>query len=150
MVEQYKSFEELSLKELYTVLQLRSEIFVVEQNCVYQDLDGEDYRAIHFLCTSDQNKGDLVAYCRIFMPESKQEEAKIGRVLVKEEHRTAGYGRKMMMSAMKWINQQGVDKMRLEAQTYLIGFYSSLGFEAQGEEYLEDGIPHISMALRPQ
>lgn len=150
MKEQFKTFEELSLKELYTVLQLRSEIFVVEQNCVYQDLDGQDPKSIHLLVRANQNSEELLAYCRIFMPESSSGEAKIGRVLVKEEHRTSGYGRKMMLSAMKWINQHGVDKMRLEAQTYLIRFYSSLGFEAQGEEYLEDGIPHISMTLRPQ
>lgn len=145
MDERIKSWRELTLNELYEFLQLRSEVFVVEQECVYQDVDGMDERAHHVMFYS--RKGELAAYCRVFLAQEKEGECRIGRVLVAEKYRKEGLGKRLMNSSLEWLEKQGYKKIRLEAQTYLIRFYSDLGFMVDGEEYLEDGIPHISMKL---
>lgn len=143
MIIQIKTFGELRPLELYKVLQLRSKVFVVEQNCVYQDLDGKDTIATHILGL----KGDIVvAYTRIFGPGDYFKEASIGRVAVKEEERRYGYGRLIMEASLKAIHDKfGTIPVRISAQSYLLQFYNSLGFVKTGIEYLEDGIPHISM-----
>lgn len=138
-----KRFEELTLEELYGILQLRSEVFVVEQDCVYQDIDGKDQKALHAL--GIKNK-EVVAYTRIFQPGAYFEQASIGRVVVKESERTYGYGYEIMMASIKAIHDHlNETTIKLSAQTYLKKFYNSLGFKEVGEEYLEDGIPHIGM-----
>lgn len=138
-----KRFEELTLEELYGILQLRSEVFVVEQDCVYQDIDGKDQKALHAL--GIKNK-EVVAYTRIFQPGAYFEQASIGRVVVKESERTYGYGSEIMMASIKAIHDHlNETTIKLSAQTYLKKFYNSLGFKEVGEEYLEDGIPHIGM-----
>jgi len=147
MEHHFKSWDELSTNDLYGVLQLRSEVFVVEQECIYSDVDGIDDQAVHLIYPSQQGMVPK-AYCRIFMPVAPQIEAKIGRVVVDNKYRTEGLGRELMKTAVNWIQNQGIEGIRLEAQTYLIDFYSSLGFQVDGKEYLEDGIPHISMSLR--
>lgn len=141
-----RKFQELTLDELYSVLQLRSEVFCVEQNCVYQDLDDKDQKAHHLLgIKSDQ----LVAYTRIFAPGDYFDDASIGRVLVKESERTHGYGQDIMKTSINFVNQVfNTTSIRLSAQSYLIKFYGSLGFETIGAEYLEDGIPHIAMVKK--
>ena len=138
-----KNFKELSIQELYTLLQLRSEVFVVEQDCVYQDLDGNDSKAIHVI----GKKGDkIVAYTRVFAPGDYFPEASIGRVVVKKDQRQYGYGKMIMEASIKAIEEQlNTKTIRISAQTYLLKFYNSLGFQAEGKEYLEDGIPHVSM-----
>lgn len=147
MKHHFRSWEELSTNELYGVLQLRSEVFVVEQECIYSDVDGIDDRAVHLIYPPSQGLLPR-AYCRIFLPDPPKGEAKIGRVVVDVKHRSEGLGRELMKTAVKWIQSRGTEGIRLEAQTYLVKFYSSLGFQVEGEEYLEDGIPHISMSLR--
>ena len=147
MEHHFKSWDELSTNDLYGVLQLRSEVFVVEQECIYSDVDGIDDQAVHLIYPSQHGMVPK-AYCRIFMPAAPQVEAKIGRVVVDNKHSTEGLGRELMKTAVNWIQNQGIEGIRLEAQTYLIDFYSSLGFQVDGKEYLEDGIPHISMSLR--
>lgn len=138
-----KTFEELNLEELYSILQLRSEVFVVEQDCVYQDLDGKDKKAIHVI---GKKEDKIVAYTRIFKPGAYFNEASIGRVVVAKEQRKYGYGAIIMEASIKAVkNRIKEDTIRISAQTYLIRFYNSLGFKALGEEYLEDGIPHIAM-----
>ena len=138
-----KTFQELSTDELYSILQLRSAIFVVEQDCVYQDLDGKDALAIHVL---GKKEGELVAYTRIFAPGAYFKEASIGRVAVKKQERQFGYGREIMLASIKAVqNYFQESRIHLSAQTYLTKFYQSLGFVAQGETYLEDDIPHIAM-----
>lgn len=138
-----KTFQELNTDELYSILQLRSAIFVVEQDCVYQDLDGKDALAIHVL---GKKEGELVAYTRIFAPGAYFKEASIGRVAVKKQERQFGYGREIMLASIKALqNYFQESKIHLSAQTYLTKFYQSLGFVAQGETYLEDDIPHIAM-----
>ncbi|MGB5819516.1 MAG: GNAT family N-acetyltransferase [Saonia sp.] len=138
-----KAFSELSIKELYAILQLRSEVFVVEQDCVYQDIDGKDERALHVIGVKNNT---IVAYTRIFKRGDYFKEASIGRVVVKESERKYGYGRDIMMASIKAAEEHLKETViHLSAQTYLQKFYNSLGFIAEGKEYLEDGIPHIGM-----
>ena len=138
-----KSFNELSTTELYDLLQLRSEVFVVEQDCVYQDIDGKDQKALHILGYSGKA---LVAYTRIFKPGDYFDEASIGRVVVKETERQHKHGYAIMKASIKAIKTYyNKSEIRISAQTYLMRFYNNLDFKAVGEEYLEDGIPHINM-----
>jgi ElaA protein len=138
-----KNFDSLSLKELYDLLQLRSEVFVVEQDCVYQDIDGKDEMALHVL---GYTNGTLAAYTRCFAPGIYFEEAAIGRVVVSKPFRGKDWGHKIMDASLEAIfDSYGNQSIKLSAQTYLIEFYESHGFEPTGSEYLEDGIPHIAM-----
>jgi ElaA protein len=138
-----KSFDELTLHELYELLQLRSEVFVVEQDCVYQDIDGKDAKALHVL---GKIKSSLVAYTRCFPPGVYFDEAAIGRVVVTASKRKYGYGHEIMRASMKVITERyNTSTIKLSAQTYLKAFYNVHGFQTIGEEYLEDGIPHIAM-----
>lgn len=138
-----KKFSELSIEELYGLLQLRSAVFVVEQDCVYQDIDGKDNKALHVLGTKN---GEVIAYTRIFKPGDYFEESSIGRVVVHKAYRKYGYGKDIMKASIAVIHQGfNEDKIKISAQLYLSKFYSDLGFKAIGEGYLEDGIPHIQM-----
>lgn len=137
------TFEELSKVDLYKILQLRSEVFVVEQDCVYQDIDGKDQKALHVL---GYEGDELVAYTRLFPPGGYFMEAAVGRVVVKKGYRQQGYGHVILQASIKAIDEQfktGV--IKLSAQTYLTKFYESHGFHQIGKGYLEDGIPHIAM-----
>lgn len=138
-----KNFKEISSEELYSILQARAEVFVVEQNCIYQDIDGTDDKAFHFWSEKD---GKILAYCRIFPPGIKYNEASIGRVLTTSAGRGKNIGRQMMQYAVEIIeNQLNTSKIRISAQDYLLKFYSEFGFEDTGKKYLEDGIPHTEM-----
>jgi ElaA protein len=133
-------FNELNNTQLYYILRLRSEVFVVEQNCIYQDIDNKDQRALHVIGEVD-NK--IVAYTRIFKSGDYFKNASIGRVIVKKKYR-----KKNMEFSVKKSIQLKEKKIELSAQKYLIKFYSDLGFVKEGEEYLEDNIPHIKMILK--
>ncbi|MBC3845781.1 GNAT family N-acetyltransferase [Winogradskyella echinorum] len=138
-----KTFNELTTQELYNLLQLRSEVFVVEQDCVYQDMDGKDQKALHVLGYKDE---ELVAYTRVFKPGYYFENASIGRVVVKENERKFKYGYDIMKASIEVIKQHyNETTIKISAQTYLKRFYNNLEFFEVGEEYLEDGIPHIVM-----
>jgi len=138
-----KTFSELTTTELYDVLQLRSEVFVVEQDCVYQDIDGKDQKALHVLGYKDET---LVAYTRIFKPGDYFKEASIGRVVVRQNERAFKYGYAIMETSISAINTQfKAITIKISAQEYLKTFYTNLGFQQQGNPYLEDGIPHIAM-----
>lgn len=138
-----KEFNELSLEELYEVLQLRSEVFVVEQDCVYQDIDGKDKDALHILGKKD---GKIIAYTRCFPPGFYFEEAAIGRVVVSGSQRKFGYGHLILKASVEAIIEYYKTKdIKLSAQQYLTAFYESHGFMQIGDGYLEDGIPHIAM-----
>jgi len=140
-----KTFEELTVHELHDLLQLRSEVFVVEQDCVYQDIDGKDQRALHII---GKKGGKTVAYTRCFAPGIYFDEAAIGRVVVDKAERKYGYGHDIMEASCIAIKKRYHTKsIKLSAQTYLIKFYESHGFQIIGEEYLEDGIPHIAMII---
>ena len=140
---QVKKFDELSINQLYDLLQLRSQVFVVEQDCVYQDIDSKDQKALHVLGFKN-NK--IVAYTRIFKPEDYFNEASIGRVVVAENERKFKYGYKIMETSINAISAHfNTTTIIISAQTYLKKFYNNLGFIKTGDEYLEDGIPHIKM-----
>jgi len=138
-----KTFNELSLDELYYLLQLRSEVFVVEQGCVYQDVDGKDQKALHIIGKKDNS---IIAYTRIFKPGDYFKEASIGRVVVSEKARHLKYGHQLMEASIKAVETSFHTKeIKLSAQKYLEKFYNNLGFKTIGDSYLEDGIPHIAM-----
>ncbi len=143
---EFKKFSDLSLNELYDILQLRAEIFVVEQDCVYNDLDGLDKVAIHqFLKIDDR----IVAYSRLLKPGTRFPDCSIGRVVVRQTERGKGIGIKMMEEAKKFIVAEwGATKIKVSAQQYLQRFYENLGFEIVTDLYLEDGIPHYGMLYR--
>jgi ElaA protein len=141
----FKAFKDLSTNELYALLQLRSEVFVLEQNCIYQDIDSKDQRAIHLLGFIGDT---LVGYLRIFKKGEYFDQVSIGRVIVKEGYRSQGYGHILLKKALDFIvNEWEEDQVKVSAQTYLKSFYESHGFRQKGEEYLEDDIPHIAMYL---
>lgn len=138
-----RKFDELTTRELYVLLQLRSEVFVVEQQCVFQDMDGKDYDSIHLLgWVGDQ----LAASTRIVPPGVSYIYPSIGRVVTSPAFRGLGMGRLLMEQSIRETeNLFGKQPIRIGAQLYLKEFYQSLGFEQSGEVYLEDGIEHIEM-----
>ena len=140
-----KSFTELINDELYDLLSLRSLVFVVEQNCVFHDMDGKDQKSMHLL-GYEENK--LVAYTRLVPPGVSYTEMAIGRVVTHPDSRRTGAGRELMQQSIICIRELwGNHPIRIGAQLYLKKFYESFGFVQQGEMYLEDGIPHIEMVL---
>ena len=138
-----KPFEELTKEELYELLSARTKIFVVEQNCPYQEVDFKDQKALHVL---GAEKGKLIAYARIFNAGDDMKEASIGRVLVTKENRKRGLAYAIMEASINAVKTSFNTKiMAVSAQQYLEKFYNGLGFKQIGEPYLEDGIPHIKM-----
>lgn len=141
MTLQAKFFDELTTKELYEILKARAEIFVVEQNCVYQDLDDRDYESLHFFYEED---GRVAAYLRAFYRNGSA--VQIGRVLTLQ-HGT-GLGGKLLKEGIDQIKEKmNPDQLYLEAQCYATGYYERVGFKVCSEEFLEDGIPHVQMTL---
>ena len=140
---QVKPFSELTLQELYSILQLRSEVFVVEQNCVYQDIDGKDEKALHVI---GWKNNEIIAYTRLFKPGDYFEFASIGRVVVAQNERRFKYGYDMMKGSIEAIETHFKEHtIKISAQAYLKSFYNNCGFKEFGEVYLEDAIPHIAM-----
>jgi len=138
-----RAFHELSVDELYAILRLRQEVFVVEQACAYLDCDDHDQRSIHLFAD------DLTAYARVLPPGEKFAEASLGRVITAKRARRTGGGRAIVKRALEVIEQRfGRVPVRISAQSYLARFYGELGFVREGDEYLEDGIPHLEM-VRP-
>lgn len=138
-----KNFKELTTSELYEILQLRSEVFVVEQDCVYQDIDRKDQKALHVIGIKEDK---IIAYTRLFNSGQYFDTPSIGRVVVKNTERKYGYGHDLIKASIQAIvDNYSENKITISAQTYLQKFYESHGFVKVGEEYLEDGIPHIKM-----
>jgi len=145
-VFQHKKFDALSTEELYAVLALRVEVFVVEQNCVYQDVDGKDPLALHIIGTIDK---EIVAYARIFPKGiAYSDYASIGRIVSSPKQRGKKIGHALVAYSIEQckVNYPG-QKIKISAQAHLEAFYEQHGFESTGEAYLEDGIPHIGMIL---
>lgn len=136
-------FQELTVDELYELLSVRSEVFVVEQNCVYQDMDGDDQKAIHlWLTVADK----VMALARVCPAGTHIEEVSIGRVITTE--RNKGYGKQIMLHAMDAaVEHFNAKRIDIEAQEYARGFYESVGFMQSSESFMLDGIPHIRMTL---
>lgn len=145
MILKIKHFSELTINELYDLLKLRSEIFIFEQNCAYNDVDGKDTDAIHLMMNDDN--GQLIAYIRLLKPGvSYKDSASIGRVICKKEARGKGYGKQIMLKGIDYIiNIWGYKKITISAQEYLKNFYAHLGFKIVSGVYLEDDMPHIKM-----
>ena len=140
-----KNFQDLSNTEIYQILRLRSEVFVVEQECIYQDIDNKDKNAVHIFL---KEKNEIIAYSRVFKEKEYFENPSIGRVVVANKRRMYGVGKKIMNISIDYIKQNIKAKsIEISAQKYLKKFYSNLGFVQEGDEYLEDNIPHLRMFL---
>lgn len=136
-----KTFQELTVDELYELLRVRSEVFVVEQNCVYQDMDGDDQRAIHLWLTIADR---VVALARVCPAGTHMQEVSIGRVITTE--RGKGYGKQIMLQAIDAaIEHCNAARIDIEAQEYAKGFYEKVGFKQSSVPFVLDGIPHIKM-----
>jgi len=140
-----KKFGELSPQELYKILQLRSEVFVVEQNCIFLDMDSKDEGCLHFMGFVND---ELAAYTRLVPPGYIYEEMSIGRVVTSPKHRSKGLGKELMQRSIELCKHYfGDGNIKIGAQCYLLKFYESLGFKIIGERYDEDGIEHVHMML---
>ena len=140
-----KKFDQLTVLELYAILQLRNEVFVVEQNCPYQDADNKDQKCFHFM---GWDGATLVAYTRIIPPGISYAEASIGRVVTNPKYRGTGAGKQLMeRSINNTLELFNCTTIKIGAQLYLKKFYEDLGFVQCSEHYLEDNIPHIEMLL---
>jgi ElaA protein len=147
MIWKVKKFSELTTDEFHDILQLRINTFVVEQNCPYPELDDKDRKAYHLYAMTLE--GRVVAYTRIFSPGDYYEQPAIGRVVVDPDHRGEGLGYELMKKSVDQVEKLfGKKDIRIGAQKYLRKFYESLGFESTGEEYIEDGIPHVYMVKK--
>ncbi|MGD6959459.1 GNAT family N-acetyltransferase [Rossellomorea aquimaris] len=141
-----KSFNELSTHELYGILLVRTQVFVVEQHCPYLEVDGKDLHSYHLY---KEENGEVVAYSRLLPAGVSYEEASIGRVLVKDEYRGKGLASELVKRGLDFIHDElGERTVRIQAQEYLREFYGSYGFRAVTKTYLDDGIPHIDMILQ--
>ncbi len=139
-----KKYKDLTLDEFHDILQLRIDVFVVEQNCPYPELDTKDKKAFHLFGIDQSNK--IVAYTRIFKPGDYYKETAFGRVVVHQDFRNQKLGYKLIEQTIKEMQQLfGKTVIKIGAQTHLEKFYESFGFKQVGDEYIEDGIPHIYM-----
>lgn len=145
-----KTFKELTTNELYELLRVRSEVFVVEQNCIYQDLDYDDQKSIHLWLTLRQDSGQadkVVALARICPAGTHMKEISIGRVITTE--RGKGYGKQIMLHAIDAaVEHFGAAVIDIEAQEYAKGFYEGVGFKQSSDTFMLDGIPHIKMTWK--
>lgn len=141
-----KTFNDLTINELYAILKLRQDVFIIEQNCIYPDIDNIDEDSIHIFASTENN---IIAYCRIVYPGIKYKEPSIGRVIVNPAFRNKQIGTQLLEKAIltnvKLFPNLG---NRISAQSHLQPFYQNLGFETTSEIYLEDGIPHVEMLLK--
>ena len=143
---QWLAYEELTTELLYEILRLRQEVFVVEQNCVYQDVDRADQKSYHLIARTDQNSNSIAGYLRVIIPTEQDPSLKIGRVLVTLPARGKGFGKAIMEEAFRKISTDiPVSEIQISAQYYLQDFYQGLGFLKVSEPYDEDGILHIDM-----
>ena len=141
-----KRFNELSLLDLYKSLSLRNQVFIVEQNCVYQDIDGYDEEAMHVMLYEND---DLVAYARIFDKGIKYETASIGRVVVSPEKRNLNLGHVLVNASIQAIHENfETEEITISAQENLQKFYAAHGFVTTSDMYLEDDIPHVQMEIK--
>ena len=139
-----KHFNELSTEEFHDLIALRIQIFVIEQDCPYQEVDGKDKVAFHLFFKNENN--EMIATTRILPQGISYDEVAIGRVVVHENYRGTGLGHQLMADSMSFVEQNfGKVPVRLSAQKHLENYYGNHGFQSTGKEYLEDGIPHIEM-----
>ncbi|WP_040285039.1 GNAT family N-acetyltransferase [Sporosarcina koreensis] len=143
---QLKRFEELTNAELYTILQERTAVFVVEQDCPYLEVDGKDPASYHLF---KEDHGEILAYLRIVPAGISYEETSIGRVFVKKGYRRQGLAQELMTRGLEFVEQElNETRVKIQAQDYLREFYGSFGFQPVSDTYLEDNIPHVDMVLQ--
>lgn len=141
-----KKYKDLTIEELYNILKARNEVFVVEQNCPYQDCDGKDKQAYHLFF---EDNGDVIAYSRILNKGISYDEVSIGRFLVLRKYRGKGLAKEMLVKAIEFIEESLNEKaIRISGQVYIKDFYKSFGFEEVSDIYLEDDIPHVEMLYK--
>ncbi|MEG9295267.1 GNAT family N-acetyltransferase [Mangrovibacillus sp. Mu-81] len=140
-----KRFDELTTTELYAILKERTQVFVVEQECPYLEVDGKDLLSYHLY---KEENGEIAAYARLLPPGVSYTEASIGRVFVRKEYRGWGLAGELLIRSLDFLHGElGETKIKIQAQEYLREFYGSFGFTAITDSYLDDGIPHIDMVL---
>lgn len=140
-----KTFDELTIQELYELLRIRTDVFVVEQDCVYQDMDYDDQPSIHLWLTDEEDR--VVALCRVCPAGTHMDEVSIGRVITTE--RGKGYGKQIMLAGIEAAKEHfGAKRVDIEAQEYAKGFYEQVGFRQSSEQFILDGIPHIKMTWK--
>ena len=137
-----KKWEDLSKEEVEKIFSLRSEVFIVEQECAFQDVDGRDAQADHLLLYENNV---LCGYTRIFPKNTYFKEASFGRTAVKKKYRGKGYGHVLVKESIKYLKNKNENPIKISAQSYLTEFYTFHGFTPKGNEYLEDNIPHTAM-----
>lgn len=143
MKYQLKAFNQLTVNELYGLLKIRFDVFVLEQECLYDELDGVDKKAYHMFV---EDHHEVIATLRLFKEGVESKEARIGRVAIDPKARGKGIAREMMVKAMSYAkDEMDCEKVRISAQSYLLSFYESMGFHQISDEFLEDGIAHIEM-----
>ena len=140
----YSSFDDFTPQNLYDVLKLRQDIFIIEQECIYDDIDGLDDRSQHLILI-DEDK--IVGYLRIVPPGIKYDEYSLGRILVDQRNRNRGLGKKVVEKGIEIVKSEGARAIRIEAQAHLENFYKDLGFRSVSEIYSVDDIPHLQMLL---
>lgn len=146
---QVKHFRDLSLNEFHDIIAIRIEVFVIEQNCTYQDLDGKDKKCYHLICRDD--KGDIVSTARIAQPGLIYDEIALGRIVITEKLRGKGFGHELMKECVEFCKVKfGNTSIRMSAQSHLKKYYEHHNFIPTGKEYLEDGIPHSEMLYIPK
>lgn len=146
LIWHYKEFDKLSSQELYDIFHLRVEVFMLEQNCLYNEVDGKDPKCSHLWCTRDDK---ILAYCRIVPPGVSYHEPSIGRVVSHPEFRHLKLGHRLMQNAIEIIgNHFQTDQIKISAQSYLKKFYEQYGFVQTSDEYLEDNLPHMEMSRK--
>ena len=143
----FKAFHELENGELYQILKLRTDVFVVEQNCPYPELDNKDLEAIHVFCLEND---EAIAVARLLPPGISYDEWSLGRIATHIKSRGSGLGKSLMTHLMTYMSVNHPEAaIRISAQSHLERFYNDFGFHATGKAYLEDGIPHIEMLFKP-
>ena len=144
-----KHYNDLSLNEFHDIIALRIAVFVIEQNCPYQELDGKDKKSYHLICRNDN--GEIVSTARIIPPGVAYTQVAIGRVVIADSARGLGLGHELMRQCMHFIVEEfGQVPVILSAQKHLKNYYASHGFASTGKEYLEDNIPHVEMIYTPK
>ena len=143
---EFKKYKDLTVDEFHAILQLRINVFIVEQNCPYPELDNKDKYAFHLFAFAEENPDEIIAYTRIFKPGDYYKQAALGRVAVHLNHRKKQIGKLLLQKTIQKIEVHlNTTTIKIGAQTYLKKFYESFDFKQDGDAYIEDGIPHIHM-----
>ncbi len=146
VIKHFSNFEDLTPADLYNLLKLRQDVFIIEQDCIYEDIDGLDIKSEHVLIYHGEQK--LAAYARIVPAGLKFDEISIGRIVVNPEMRKMGLGKLLMRKILEMLKNRNVKHIKIEAQVYLENFYQPFGFKKVSEPFDLDGIPHIEMSLK--